>query len=226
MTTSGTTSFSPTVQDIIEEAAERAGYEIRDGYGLRTAIRSLNFLAAEWASRGLNLFTIDQQTITTIIGQTAYTLPADTIDAIEVVWSQNYNTPQRLDISMERYSVSQWAQFAIKNAPGPPYAYWIQRLDDAPIMNVWFQPDQAYTISYWRLRRIQDAGTVSNTMDMPFRFIPALVAGLAYQLSTKHKGSEQRVAPLQAAYEAAFQLAADEDRDRASVFFLPYSDTY
>ena len=209
---------------MIEEASERAGFEIRDGYALRSAIRSLNFLSAEWASRGLNLWTIDSQTINTVVGQTSYTLPADSIDVIECVWSQNIGTANQLDISMERYNVSQWAQFAVKTAPGPPYAYFVQRLENAPILNVWFQPDNIYQITYWRLRRIQDANSVVNTADLPFRFIPAFVSGLAYHLAVKHKGSEDRVQPLQLAYETAFQLAADEDRDRASVFFLPYSD--
>lgn len=221
MTTSGTTAWSPTIAEIIEEAAERAGFELRTGYQLRTATRSLNFLCAEWASRGLNLWTVDQQTLSLVAGTSSYTLPSDTVDVIEAVWTQNAGTASQTDINIERYTVSQWAQIVNKLSPGIPIVYYVQRLENAPVLNIYFQPDQAYTLTYWRLRRLQDAGSVTNTMDIPFRFVPALTSGLAFHLATKMPKSDQRVMPLKQAYEEAFQMAADEDRDRSSFFFVP-----
>ena len=220
MTTSGTTSWNPGISEIIEEAYERCGLEIRSGYEFRTAVRSLNFLCAEWANKGLNLWTIDQQMVTLIPGQISYTLPADTIDTIEHEIRLIGQTPQT-DLFVEKVSVSTYAQIPNKTSPGRPVQVYVQRLETAPIINLWPAPDQAYTFVYWRLRRMQDAGTAINTMDLPFRFIPALVAGLAYYVAMKKPQAQDRVIPLKQAYDEAFQLAADEDRDRSSVFFYP-----
>lgn len=221
MTTSGTTSWSPTIGEIVEEAAERAGFELRSGYQLRTATRSLNFLLTEWSSRGLNLWTIDQQPLQLVVGQTSYTLPADTVDLIECEWTQNPGQSSQVDISLERYTVSQWAQITNKLNPGIPIVYYVQRLEAAPIINIYFCPDQPYTLTYWRLRRMQDAGGITNTLDIPIRFVPALTFGLAYYLAMKTPPGQARVIPLKQAYEEAFQMAADEDRDRSSFWFTP-----
>ena len=223
MTTSGTTTWNPGLGEIIEEAAERAGFELRSGYQLRTAVRTANFLAAEWASRGLNLWTIDTQTLNLTTGVNTYTLPADTIDVIECEWRQNPGTINQLDVQIERFSVSQYAQITNKLATGIPINYYVQRLADAPVIQFYFTPDQPYTVQYWRLRRMQDAGGVTNTIDVPFRFIPAFTAGLAFMLASKKIGAEQRALALKPLYDEAFQLAADEDRDRASVWFLPWT---
>ena len=223
MTTSGTTAFAPDVITIIEEAYERAGVEIRSGYELKTAMRSLNFLLNEWANKGLNLWSLDTQTITINAGQSVYTLPDDTVDLIEATIQDSSIT----QITMERYTVSQWSQITDKlTATGRPIVYFIQRVDPAPILNLYFTPDTQYTLTYWRLRRLQDAGAAMNTPDVPFRFVPALVAGLAYHVAIKKQQATNRVIPLKQAYDEAWQLAADEDRDRSSFYFTPWSNTF
>ena len=223
VTTSGTATWNPTFSDIIEEAYERAGVEIRSGYELRTAVRSLQYLFAEWASRGLNLWTLEQETMTVNAGQSQYTMSADAIDAVEMTIQDSSMT----QITMERYSVSQWSQIPDKlTSTGRPVAYFIQRLESAPIVNLYPIPDTQYTLVYWQLCRIQDVGSVMNTADMPFRFIPALVAGLAYHVAVKKQQAANRVMPLKQAYDEAWQLAADEDRDRSSFFFTPWCSVW
>lgn len=222
MTTSGTTSFSPAINEIIEEAYERAGFEIRSGYELKTAVRSLNFLLMEWANRGLNLWAIDQQTTTLTAGSSTLTLPADTIDTIEHEIRLTTGSGGQTDLYVEKINVSQWAQIPNKLSPGRPVQCYVQRLSDAPVINFWPQPDQAYTFTYWRLRRLQDAGSQINTPDVPWRFIPALVAGLAYYVAVKKSNDIQRVQGLKLMYDEAWQLASDEDRDRSSFMFTPY----
>ncbi|CAB4122783.1 hypothetical protein UFOVP28_44 [uncultured Caudovirales phage] len=222
MSTSGTTSYSPQLVDIIEEAYERAGYEIRSGYEFRTAIRSLNFLLMEWANKGLNLWAIDQGTLTLSAGTSSYTLPADTIDTIEHQIRLTTGSGGQTDLFVEKITVSQWAQIPNKLTTGRPINCYVQRLVAAPVINFWPQPDQAYTFVYWRLRRLQDAGGAINTPDVPFRFVVALTAGLAYQIGVKKGADLQRVQGLKLMYDEAWQMAADEDRDRSSFFFIPY----
>jgi hypothetical protein len=221
MTTSGTTAVSPQINEIIEEAYERAGYEIRSGYEFRTAIRSLNFLIMEWANRGLNLWSIDQQTIALVAGTATYTLPADTIDTIEHQIRLPSGSGGQTDLFVEKVSVSHWAQIPNKLSSGRPINIWVQRLVDAPVINLWPVPDQAYTFVYWRLRRLQDAGGATNTPDIPFRFVPALVAGLAYHIAVKKNQDMNRTMALKSMYDEAWQYASDEDRDRGSVLFTP-----
>lgn len=217
MTTSGTTVFTPDLTDLIEEAYERAGLELRTGYDLRTAIRSLNFLMIEWANKGLNLWTVEQATTALTSGTAQYDLGATTIDVIEhVIRDSNGN-----DIQLERIGMSAYAAIVNKTQSGKPNCIWVERLTTGTRVNLWPVPDMDYTLVYWRLRRMQDAGTAVNTPDVPFRFIPALVAGLAYMIAMK-RPEAQAVAPsLKAVYDEAFQLAADEDRDRSSLWFVP-----
>jgi hypothetical protein len=206
MTTSGTNSFNLDFNEIIEEAFERCGLEVRTGYEFRTARRSLNLLTIEWANRGINLWTIEQGSIPMVQGQITYALPVDTIDLLDSV-IRTQTGAEQTDINISRISVSTYATIPNKNAQGRPIQVWINRQSGAtypingnqpnttntstgvnpPNINVWPAPDQSnfYTYVYWRLRRIQDAGNGVNTQDIPFRLLPCLVAGLAYYLSMK-----------------------------------------
>lgn len=231
MTTSGVSGFNLDLNFIIEEAYERCGAELRTGYDLRTARRSLNLLTIEWANRGINLWTIEQGTIPLVQGQTTYTLPTDTIDLIEHVVRTGTGQGQT-DINISRISVDTYATIPNKNTQGRPIQVWIDRQSGAeysitgvkaPQINVWPVPNQddLYTFVYWRLRRIQDAGDGVNTQDIPFRFLPCLVAGLAYHLSLKVPNAIERNQMLKAMYEEAWQQAADEDREKASLIIAP-----
>ena len=227
MTTSGTTSFNLDLGTAIEEAYERAGRRMQGGYDYRTARRTIDIMMAEWANRGLNLWLVDEQSFTLTAGLSQVTLPADTIDAIEVVYrTQSGVANGQTDLTINRISVSDWSAIPNKLDTGSrPLQYYINRLQPAPVMHLWPVADgsQAGSVTYWRLRRIQDAGApASNTMDMPFRFLPAFVAGLAYHLALKNPSLMPRVAMLKQIYDEQFALSAAEDRDRAPVRFIPY----
>lgn len=230
--TTDNTDFNLDLNTLIEEAFERCGQELRSGYDFRTARRSLNLLTIEWANRGINLWTIEQgsQVLTYNVGD--YDMPVDTIDLLDHVVRTGTGTNQT-DINITRISVSTYATIPNKNATGRPIQVWFQRKTGAtdstnviqyPQIHVWPKPDnsQTYTFVYWRLRRMQDAGNGVNGQDIPFRFLPCMVAGLAYYLSMKLPDVDpQRRMELKAEYEQQFQLAADEDREKASVRFVP-----
>jgi hypothetical protein len=305
MATTGTSSFNLTLNEIIEESFERAGKELRSGYDFRTARRSLNLLLIEFANKGINLWTIEQNQLVMNTGQAIYPLPLDTIDILDAVTRQ-YNGGQlnQSDINISRISESTYITIPNKNAYGRPVQMWVNRqtgniatipqttlatgypisatdttitLTDAstlptqgfinigsetigyqniignqilnawrgqngttaashaaltsvyvnnlPCVNVWPTPNSPgnqYTFVYYRMRRMQDAGDGVSTEDVPFRFIPALVAGLAYHLSMKLEGVDpNRVVGLKMAYDEVFQQAADEDREKASIRFVP-----
>tara|TARA_R110000787_G_scaffold47640_2_gene115178 strand:- start:1053 stop:1739 length:687 start_codon:yes stop_codon:yes gene_type:complete len=223
MATSGTTAFNMDFTEIAEEAWERAGSEMRSGYDLRTARRSMNLLTIEWQNRGINMWTIDSGTISLVSGTSQYTLPADTIDLLEQAVRTNSGvTATQSDLNINRVSVSTYASIPNKLTQGRPIQVWIERLRDAPRINIWPVPDNNdYVFVYWRMRRVEDAGTGIETADMNFRFLPCLVAGLAYQISMKDPSLAQRASMLKAEYEAQFALAAGEDREKASVRFVP-----
>jgi hypothetical protein len=307
MSTSSTTAFNLDLNDLIEEAFERCGKELRTGYDFRTARRSLNLLTIEWANRGINLWTIEQGQIPINInaGQITYPLPLGTIDLLDQVIRTGEGQNQ-VDINISRISESTYSTIPTKNAYGRPIQVWIDRqsgetnavaattlngaISDSattinlvstqglatqgyiyigselisyqniadnqllncnrgqggttaaihlngasvtvtrpPNVNIWptGNPGQQYTFVYWRLRRMQDAGTGVNTQDIPFRFIPAMVAGLAYHLSIKLPDVDpQRVIGLKAIYEETFQQAADEDREKAPARFVPRNMFY
>jgi hypothetical protein len=306
MTTSGLNAFNLDLSELVEEAFERCGQELRTGYDLRTARRSLNILTIEWANRGINLWTIDQGSFPLVQGQIAYPIPTDTIDLLDQVIRTGSGANQ-VDINITRISESTYATIPTKNAQGRPIQVWINRqsgntnavasavLDGAisstattinvlsavnlpsqgyikvdnevilyqnvsgnqllncfrgqnnttavshltaapayqiflPNVNVWPTPNapgNQYTFVYWRLRRVQDGGGGVNTQDIPFRFIPCLVAGLAYYLSLKLPNMDMnRAVGLKADYEQQFQLAADEDREKASIRFVPRNTFY
>lgn len=231
MTTTGTTSFTPAINELFEEAFERAGAEMRSGYDFRTARRSLNLLTTEWASRGINLWTIDSGSITLVAGTATYNLPIDTVDLIEHVVRQNVgNTSTQTDININRISVSTYSSIPNKLSRGRPIQIYINRQSGEttptgvayPTVTVWPVPsDGSYTLVYWRLRRLSDAGNAVNTADIPFRFLPALVAGLAYYIAMKIPGGMERLQVLKAIYDEQWDLASSEDREKASIRFVP-----
>lgn len=223
MATSGTTAFNMDLTEIVEEAFERAGGELRTGYDLRTASRSLNLMFAQWANRGLNMFTYEQGSINLVPGQATYDLPEDTVDLLEhVIRTGAGNASTQADLTITRISVSTYATIPNKLQQARPIQVWIERLD-TPRITVWPTPDnsQPYIFVYWRLRRMQDAGTGVNTMDMPFRFYEAMTAGLAYHLALKIPGAMERLGVLKQQYDEAWELASSEDREKAAVRFVP-----
>jgi hypothetical protein len=247
MTTSGTNSFNLDLNTLVEEAFERCGLELRSGYDMRTARRSLNLLTIEWANRGINLWTIEQGQIAMTQGTITYSLPVDTIDLLDHVIRTQTGIGQT-DINISRISVDTYSTIPNKNAQGRPIQVWINRQSGAqypingnqpnttntttginpPNINVWPCPDQNnfYTFVYWRLRRIQDAGNGINTQDIPFRMLPCLVAGLAYYLAMKLPDALPRLEMLKAAYEEQWALASSEDREKASLRIAPRTMFY
>jgi len=303
--TTGTTSFNLDLNNLVEDAFERCGQELRTGYDLRTARRSLNLLTIEWANRGINLWTVEPGQITLNQNQIMYALPSDTIDLLDMVTRTGTGQNQQ-DININRISESTYITIPNKNATGRPIQVWINRqsgqenpttitlnetltatastaanpqtitlsstvglaqfgfikidnetiqyggidgnditgciravnnttlaahaigakisVQNLPTVNVWVAPDQSnfYTFVYYRLRRIQDAGNGVSVEDIPFRFIPCMVAGLAAYLAMKLPNVDpMRIQMLRADYEAAFQLAAEEDREKAPVRWVP-----
>ena len=306
MATTGSTAFNLDVNDLIEEAFERCGKELRTGYDFKTARRSLNLLTIEWANRGINLWTVEQGVIPMVTGQAMYPYPADTIDLMDMVIRQNNGTSNQIDINISRIAEPTYMSLPNKLAQGRPIQVWINRqsgqenlsgallnanisstattidltstsglasagfikidnetisypnvsgnqlincargqngttaaahtanatvtVQNLPSINVWPTPNSPgsqYTFVYYRMRRIQDAGSGTYVQDIPFRFIPCMVAGLAYQLSTKLPGVDMnRVPMLKADYEQQFQLAAEEDREKAPIRFVPRNTFY
>ncbi len=302
--TTGTTSFNLDLNNLVEDAFERCGQELRTGYDLRTARRSLNLMTIEWANRGINMWTVEPGQIALTEDRLMYPLPTDTIDLLDMVIRTGTGQNQQ-DININRISESTYITIPNKNATGRPIQVWINRqsgqenpttitlnetltatdttitlsstvglaqfgfikidsetiqyggisgvtitdcirgvnnttaathttatkifVQNLPTVNVWPAPDQSsmYTFVYYRLRRIQDAGTGLTVEDIPFRFIPCMVAGLASYLSMKLPNvSPDRIMMLRQDYEAAFQLAADEDREKASIRFVPRDMSY
>jgi len=303
LVTSGGAVYNPQLTEIIEEAFERAGSELRSGYDLRTARRSLNLLFADWANRGVNMWTMDQGVIPLVQGQSTYALPSDTVDLLEhVIRTQANSTSNQADLTITRISVSTYATLPNKLQQARPIQVLVNRQDAQqspttitvasavaatdttitltstvglpaygfvqidsetifyqyisgntintcargqnnttaaahavaapvsiqylPSVTVWPIPDgaQQYQFAYWRLRRTQDAGNGVNVMDIPFRFLPAMVAGLAYYLILKLPPAPDtgtRIQILKQQYDEAWQLASDEDREKAAVRFVP-----
>ena len=298
--TSGAVSFNLDLTELVEEAFERAGGELRSGYDLRTARRSLNIMFADWANRGINLWTIETGTIDLVQGQNTYPLPNDTIDLLEhVIRTGGNSTATQADLTITRISVSTYATIPNKIQQARPIQIWIQRfngqtsptgltLDGAitstdttitlsstiglpaagfikvdleiinygyidgnvlyncfraqqnttaashitgstvyweqvPAVTVWPTPDNAqqYTVVYWRLRRTQDAGGGVNIMDVPFRFLPCMAAGLSYYIASKIPTGMERLPMLKAQYDEAWEMAAYEDHEKAALRLVP-----
>ena len=221
MATSGTTAFDMDFTEIAEEAWERAGREMRSGYDLRTARRSMNLMTIEWQNRGINMWTIDSGTISISADTAQYNLPADTIDLLDQVIRTNAgNATTQLDLTLSRIGVSTYASIPNKLSTGRPIQVWVERLA-TPRINLYPVPDTSYTFVYWRMRRIEDAGNGVETSDMTFRFLPCLVAGLAYHIAMKVPELTERVTMLKTAYEEQYTLAAGEDREKTSESFVP-----
>jgi hypothetical protein len=178
-------------------------------------------MTIEWQNRGINLWTIDEGTVSLTKGTATYNLPADTIDLLEQVVRTGSGTTQQ-DLTVSRISVSTFATIPNKTDTGRPIQVFIERLRDQPRITVWPVPSSNdYTFVYWRLRRIEDAGSGTQTADMNFRFLPCLVAGLAYHIAMKVPDLAPRVDMLKAEYEAQFVLAAGEDREKTPFRFVP-----
>ena len=300
MATSGTSIFNLDLSEVVEEAFERCGSELRTGYDLRTARRSLNLLFADWANRGVNMWTMEQGTIPLVYNQMTYALPNDTVDLLEHQIRTGANSPtNQADLNITRISISTYATIPNKLTTSRPIQILVQRnngmitptahtlpsginasvttitlsgtaglpaqgfikLDNeiivygyiqgntlyncfrgqqgttpaihaggtavywaqVPAVTVWPVPDNSttYTLVYWRLRRTQDAGQGVDVADVPFRFIPCMVAGLSYYMSMKIPEAFERMPVLKGQYEEAWQLAADEDREKAAIRFVP-----
>jgi len=301
-TTSGSASFNLDLTELVEEAFERAGSEMRTGYDLRTARRSLNLLFADWANRGINMWTFEQGTIIFEQGLNTYAIPTDTVDLLDHVIRTNANVAStQSDLTITRISVSTYATLPNKLTQSRPIQVWYQRLDgqimpttavlatsisatdntivlsnvvglpaigyidldsetifynyidgntlsncfrgqngttaaahtasatakiyvnNVPRVTVWPTPDgsQTYQFVYWRMRRVQDAGGGVNVMDVPFRFVPCMVAGLAYYIALKVPGGMDRLGILKQQYDEAWMTAADEDQERAALRLVP-----
>lgn len=223
--TSGTTSYNPALDDIVLEAYDRIGIRTLSGQDYRTARRSIDLMMMDWASRGLNLWKITQGTQVLTPGTATYQLTWDVVDLIETMLRTTSGT-QTLDYSLNRLSVSTYAVIPNKTITGRPVSIYVDR-QEVPQYTLWPVPDAVttYTLVYWQLGRIQDTGSpASNTMDVPWRFLPALCAGLAYHLGMKRPDvvDPNRLSALKSAYDEAWLNAAGEDRSRASFRFVPY----
>jgi hypothetical protein len=214
MSTSGSRDFNLDVGEIIEEAYERCGLEVRTGYDARTARRSLNLMFAEWANRGLNLWTVKQAFFTVTQGTSEYTLESDVVDLLDVVLRRD-NT----DYEVQRISRGDYATLPNKTTQGRPSQFWLDR-QISPKLYLWSVPENdTDQIRYYYVRRIEDADDLVNTTDMPFRFYPCMAAGLAYYMAVKR--APDRVQMLKTIYEEEFQRAADEDQGRTPLKLQP-----
>ena len=230
MTTSGTTAFDLNLNELVQEAFERCGSELRTGNDFRTARRSLNLLTIQWANRGINLWTLDEATIAMVADTATYNLPLDTIGIMDIVIRTGSGVTQS-DLTISRISSTTYSSIPNKNSTGRPVQAWVDRQSGAtesggityPQITMWPIPDQSskYTLVYFRLRRIQDAGDGVTTQDIPFRFLPALVSGLAFHLSGKISGAEMKRPLLKEEYEEDFLMASQEDRERATLRLAP-----
>jgi hypothetical protein len=222
MATSGTTAFNLDLNQLVEEAFERCGAELRTGYDLRTARRSLNLLTIEWSNRGINLWTVEESSFPMVQGTGTYNLPTDTIDILDFVIRTNDGSSNQQDISMSRIAEPTYANIPNKNTQGRPLQVYVNRQAEVPNITVWPLPNNAsYTFVYWYLRRIQDAGNGVNTQDIPFRFLPCMVAGLAFYLSQKLPNALDRMQMLKMEYEEQWTLASTEDREKATLRLTP-----
>ena len=219
MTTSSSTNFELDVADYIEEAFERCGLEVRTGYDLQTARRSLNIMLAEWANRGLNQWTIEQKTQSLTANDSDYSLGTDIIDILSAVVRRSGT-----DFSMSRISRDNYLAIPTKTTTGRPTQFFLDR-QITPNLKIWPAPENSTdTIVYDALTRIQDANSAINTMEIPFRFYPCLTAGLAYYISMKK--APDRIQLLKSVYEEEFERAIGEDRDRSSFNVTPQLSFY
>jgi len=225
MATSGTYSFALDLSDIVEEAFERAGLEARSGYDYRTARRSLDLMFLEWQNRGLNLWTVQEDTQSITAGTARYALSGDQLDIVEAfIRTNSGDSSNQSDQMLSRISISQYAHLTNKLDESKPLQYWVEKDPSAISINLWPVPDDAetYTLVYYYIQRVEDTGSpASNNADVPARFLPCMVAGLAYHVSVKKPESADRTMLLKQEYEEQWNLAADADREKASLYIVP-----
>lgn len=214
MATSNSRDFSLDVAELIEEAYERCGLEIKTGYDSKTARRSLNLMFADWANRGVNLWTVQLGTVNLVAGTTEYALTSDVVDILEVVVRRDGT-----DYEVDRISRSEYMNLPNKATTGRPSSIYVDK-QITPNLNLWPAPENSTDVlRYYYIQRIQDADAGINDLDAPFRFLPCMAAGLAYYLAVKK--SPERVQLLKAIYEEEFQRASDEDQDRVPLKLTP-----
>jgi hypothetical protein len=221
MATSGTTSFDLSIDDIVEEAYERCGIQTNSGYDLRKARTSLNILFSEWGNRGIHLWKTELQTQALTAGTATYTTPSSTNDVLEAYISTTSSSgSSTTDQTLSKIDRSTYAALPNKGSQGTPSQYYVDR-QKTPTITLYLTPDAStYTfLKYYTLKRIEDAGAYTNTSDLPFRFIPCMISGLAFYLSMKY--TPVRTEALKLYYEDELKRALDEDGQRTSVFISP-----
>jgi len=220
MATSGTTAFNLTIDDIVEEAYERCGLQTNSGYDLKKARTSLNILFSEWGNRGIHLWKTELQEVALVNGTSTYTTPTSTNDVLEAYISTGSGSGNYTDISLTKIDRSTYAALPNKGSTGTPSQYYVDR-QLTPTITLYQTPDAStYTyLKYYTLKRIEDAGAYGNNADLPFRFIPCMISGLAFYLSLKY--SPQKTEALKLYYEDELKRALDEDGQRTSVFITP-----
>lgn len=220
--TSGTSAFNLDILDIIEEAYERCGIELEGGYDLTTARRSLQLLALEWVNKGLLQFTVTETSQALTAGTSNYSLGSGVIDIVQAVVRKGTGTDQ-VDYPLNRISLSVYSSRTQKNTQGRPIDYYVDRQTDGVDVTLWPVPDSAdWTLIYWYMRRIEDIGDNTNNFDVPEKFLPALIAGLAFHIAKKKPEAIARIPHLKADYMEALEDAKQEDRMKASFFFTPH----
>jgi hypothetical protein len=219
MATSNSTNFEPDVTEFVEEAFERCGLELRTGYDLKTAKRSINLMLAEWANRGLNQWTIEQATQTVTKGTNQYTLNSNVIDILDCSLRRDTDGTN-LDLQMTKISRSEFLNIPTKSTQARPNQFFLDK-QVSPVLNIWPTPENSTDVLVFnKLVRMDDADTATNTMDMPFRFYPCFAAGLAYYIAIKK--APDRVVMLKQMYEDEFERAMSQDEDSASFRISPY----
>ena len=220
-----TYTFSLDLGDVMEEAFERAGSELKSGYDYRTARRSLDLMFLEWQNRGVNLWTVKEGTQSLTSGTARYTLDAKILDIVEAfIRTDAGDTSSQTDQSLTRISVKQFAHLTNKLDSAKPLQYWFERSDSANSINLWPVPDsqETYTLVYYYIERIADTGANAGTNpEVPSRYLPCLVAGLAYYLSLKKEESKDRIQLLKQLYEDEWRIASDAHREKGSLYFVP-----
>lgn len=227
MATSGTTGFNPDFGEIFEEAAARAGVPILSGDDYRSAMRSFNLLMNDWANRGLNFWTIDDDTsLTMVAGTGEYTLPSNALDVFDAQWRTGTGTSQQ-DLHMTRMSRADYLGIANKNQTGIPLQYMVQRNVTSSTITLWPTPNEANTLVLQIITRIEDGGARGDyTPDVPVRFLHALCSDLAYQIALKKQAPLDRLQWLKQEAREDWTRAWEEDRDKSSWYIRPSTRGY
>jgi len=225
MATSGTKTFALSISDTIEEAFELAGLELRTGYDAETARRSLNIMFADWANRGVNLWTIESVSTSLTAGTASYTLNVYDMDIVSAIIRQTDSGSNTTDLQLTRIGRSQYLNIPDKSSTGRPTQLFLDR-QTTPVVKLWPTPDSThtYTLIAYTIQKIDDVTASNQDPEVPSRFIPCMVSGLAYYIAMKK--NPERVMLLKQQYEQDFKLAADEDRNRASLMLVPSRSSY